>query len=40
MEKSFIIQYLGVYLDETLSGESQCEELIKKLNRAELHFVF
>ena len=28
------IKYLGVYLDETLSGESHCEELIKKLNRA------
>ena len=24
----------GVYLDENLSGESHCEELIKKLNRA------
>ena len=28
------IKYLGVYLDENLSGESHCEELIKKLNRA------
>ena len=28
------IKYLGVYLDETLNGESHCEELIKKLNRA------
>ena len=28
------IKYLGVYLDETLSGDSHCEELVKKLNRA------
>ena len=28
------IKYLGVYLDETLSGNSHCEELIKILNRA------
>ena len=36
MEKDFYHQkkYLGVYLDENLSGESHCEELIKKLNRA------
>ena len=27
-------KYLGVYLDENLSGESHCEEPIKKLNRA------
>ena len=27
-------KYLGVYLDENLSGESHCEELIMKLNRA------
>ena len=27
-------KYLGVYLDENLSGESHSEELIKKLNRA------
>ena len=26
--------YLGVYLDETLSGNSHCDELIKILNRA------
>ena len=31
---SMKIKYLGVYLDEKLSGESHCEELIKKLNRA------
>ena len=38
MVKNFIhlkkIKYLGVYLDETLSGNSHCEELIKILNRA------
>ena len=36
MWKSFIHlrEYLGVYPDETLSGESNCEELLKKLNRA------
>ena len=37
MEKDFYhqkIKYLGVYLDENLSGESHCEELIMKLNRA------
>ena len=36
MEKDFYHKkkYLGVYLDENLSGESHCEELIKKLNRA------
>ena len=28
------IKYLGVYLDETLSGNSHCDELIKILNRA------
>ena len=28
------IKYLGVYLDETLSGNSHCEELTKILNRA------
>ena len=28
------VKYLGIYLDEFLSGESQCTELIKKLNRA------
>ena len=28
------IKYLGVYLDETLNGNSHCEELIKILNRA------
>ena len=28
------IKYLGVNFDEKLSGESHCEELIKKLNRA------
>ena len=31
---SMKIKYLGVYLDEKLSGESHCEEFIKKLNRA------
>ena len=38
MVKNFIHQkiyiYLGVYLDETLSGNSHCDELIKILNRA------
>ena len=29
-----IVKYLGIYLDEFLSGEAQCTELIKKLNRA------
>ena len=28
------IKYLGVYLDDTLNGNSHCEELIKILNRA------
>ena len=28
------VKYLGIYLDEFLSGEIQCSELIKKLNRA------
>ena len=28
-----IVKYLGVYLDEFLSGEAHCQELIKKLNR-------
>ena len=28
------VKYLGVYLDEFLSGNAQCSELIKKLNRA------
>ena len=28
------VKYLGIYLDEFLSGEVQCSELIKKLNRA------
>ena len=28
------VKYLGIYLDEFLSGEAQCSELIKKLNRA------
>ena len=28
------IKYLGIYLDETLSGKIHCEELTKKLNRA------
>ena len=28
------LKYLGVYLDETLSGNSHCDELIKILNRA------
>ena len=29
-----LVKYLGVYLDEFLSGNAQCSELIKKLNRA------
>ena len=28
------IKYLGVYVDETLSGNEHCEELTKQLNRA------
>ena len=28
------IKYLGVHLDETLSGKKHCEELSQKLNRA------
>ena len=28
------VKYLGIFLDEFLSGEAQCSELIKKLNRA------
>ena len=28
------MKYLGIYLDEFLSGDAQCSELIKKLNRA------
>ena len=28
------VKYLGIYLDEFLSGDTQCCELIKKLNRA------
>ena len=28
------VKYLGIHLDEFLSGEAQCSELIKKLNRA------
>ena len=28
-----IVKYLGVYLDEFLSGEAHCQELVKKLNR-------
>ena len=27
------VKYLGIYLDEYLSGDKQCSELIKKLNR-------
>ena len=27
------VKYLGVYLDEYLSGEAHCQELVKKLNR-------
>ena len=29
-----VVNYLGIYLDEFLSGEAQCFEHIKKLNRA------
>ena len=29
-----VVKYLGIYLDEFLSGEAHCSELIKKLNRA------
>jgi hypothetical protein len=29
-----IVKYLGVYLDEFLSGEAHCQELVMKLNRA------
>ena len=28
------IKYLGIYNDETLSGNEHCEELVKKLSRA------
>ena len=28
------IKYLGIYLDETLSGIPPCEELLKKLHKA------
>ena len=28
------IKYLGIYIDETLSGNEHCEELVKKLSRA------
>ena len=28
------VKYLGIFLDEFLSGETQCSELVKKLNRA------
>ena len=31
---SKFIKYLGIYLDETLSGKTHCDELTKKLNRA------
>jgi hypothetical protein len=30
---SKIVKYLGVHLDEYLSGEAHCSELVKKLNR-------
>ena len=29
-----VVKYLGIYLDEFLSGEAHCSELTKKLNRA------
>ena len=32
--RSKYVKYLGVYLDEFLSGNIQCSELTKKLNRA------
>ena len=28
------IKYLGIYLDETLNGKPHCDELVKKLSRA------
>ena len=28
------IKYLGIYIDEILSGNEHCEELVKKLSRA------
>ena len=31
---SKVVKYLGVYIDEFLSGEYHCQELVKKLNRA------
>ena len=31
---SKFVKYLGIYLDEFLSGNKQCSELTKKLNRA------
>ena len=29
-----VIKYLGIYLDETLMGSAHCEEIVKKLSRA------
>ena len=37
MERDFFIQkkmYLGIYIDESLSGNEHCEELSKKLCRS------
>ena len=34
LSPSKMVKYLGIYLDETLSGEAHTVELIKKLNRA------
>ena len=34
LEYNSSIKYLGVYLDETLTGNKHCSELAKKLNRA------
>ena len=31
---SKVVKYLGVYIDEFLSGEYHCQELVKKLSRA------
>ena len=33
LRPSKFVKYLGIYVDEFLSGETHCEELVKKLNR-------
>ena len=34
LSHSKYVKYLGIYLDEFLTGTFHCEEIIKKLNRA------